>query len=225
MNNRDPLAPQSERLAKAGKALLWAGLVVTVCLVVLASLTGCQHPSARLGEAKVYAPKDAGTPGKIDTREAGGVMPIPAGSEVLFDQAAPLGEVPKVIVRLSAPTEYRWTASQDTASTGTIDTATAQHRIDKETAAEERKPLLWAAIGAVAAGVVCMVMRWPSVAVLAFIAAGAFFTAWKLAEVPWWAGVLAVVAGAFLVLGYKRAEWDANRDGIPDVLQRTQKTQ
>jgi hypothetical protein len=226
----DPFVPKFTRWAEAGKTLLWSGVVITIALLVLASCSGCvRNPGIRLkgsdkfGGAKdlseVFGPKDPGTPATALNSGSKTTVPLPAGSEVTWAPAQNV-ESGMVGVKLSGPSEIVIEQHSAQASTGTIDVATAQHRIDKETAAKERKPLLWAAIGAVAAGVVCMVMRWPSAAVLAFIAAGAFFAAWKLAEVPWWAGVLAVVAGAFLVLGYKRAEWDKNKDWIPDKLQK-----
>jgi hypothetical protein len=58
---------------------------------------------------------------------------------------------------------------------------------------------------------------------LSGLAAATFFALWKLSDLPSWfiaVAIAAVAGGAFLILGYKRAEADLNGDGIPDRLQK-----
>ncbi|HEX7719353.1 MAG TPA: hypothetical protein VF389_06075, partial [Woeseiaceae bacterium] len=115
------------------------------------------------------------------------------------------------------PTRYEATASTLAANTGTVDTEVAKRRADNDA----RQPLLYAAIGAIAAAVGLMFMGWPKVATLAGVAGGIFFVAWQAAAAPpwlWYVGGALLAIGAGVFIGWWRR--DADGDGIPDRLQR-----
>lgn len=211
------------------KFFLWCALGALLVLVS-ALVSGCSSvPGLKLKSKddrfSVTGNRDAGTPA---TAKSGGTvttLPLAAGSKVTFTPA-PSVDAGTVSVELSAPSEFRVESHAREASTGTIDTATAQHRIDTEARTEERKPLLWAAIICGVAGVLARIVlkEWPAIGNGLLAAAALAGVAWKVAEIPWWA-FLAVIGGVVLVvLGYKRAEWDQDGDGIPDVLQRKKPT-
>ena len=199
-------------------------LLASIALVLL--LAACSTlPRIRIGKAEVAAPKDAGTPATLKSGEVRTGFRIPGKSRMTIaktEAVAATAETPfKPAVEVttfdfSEPTQFEQIANTMAASTGTVDTTVAKRRID----VESKVPLLYAAIGAGVAAVVFMVLKWPSVAMLCGIASGAFFAAWRLADIPWWVGLLALIAGGALMLGYKRAEWDVNGDFIPDQLQR-----
>jgi hypothetical protein len=212
------------------KTKLLGWLVVGALLVLVASLVGgcAAKPRAKAGQASAMAPADPGTPAFASSGSSVAMLPVPAGSTVETVPGKPAeagkpGEPAQVKVTLAAPSELRVESHGEASSTGTVDATVAVKKAELAQASADRAPLLWAAIASLVAGVVFVVMKWPGVATVAFVAAGCFFAAWKLAEVPWWAGLLAVVAGAALFLGYKRGEWDADGNGTPDFLERGQK--
>jgi hypothetical protein len=208
----------------------WRAVGVVVLITALAScLPGCASVRARLkGGASANAPKDNGTAASVSSGTSVSTVPLPVGSTVETVQGTPETATspavpPSVRVTLAAPSELRVETTAEAATTGTIDTATAKHRIDVETASAGRAPLLWAAIVAAGGAVVLMVMKWPTAAMLCGIGSGVFFFAWRVSGLPdwfWFIGAAAVLSGACLMLGYKRAEWDANGDFIPDALQK-----
>ncbi len=212
------------------------------CALILAAmgLAGCSLLPARgrikLPEVTVQAPKDAGTPGTAHTAKAGTSVPLPAGSVVtVTEQAAqpaqpatastpavPAQPASKItVITPAAASEYRHDESTVTASTGTIDTTVAKHRIE----VEERRPLLYAAIAAAIAGLGFMYVRFQAIAGMCFLGAGCFFAAWRMAEISPWVGGIFLVAAVAGYAFYKRAEWDRDGDGIPDRLQSKIKNQ
>jgi hypothetical protein len=209
------------------KAALWeVCLALAAGLVLMFVLLGCASvPRIQWGKATVEAPKDAGTPAQLKSGEVKTGFRIPAKSRMTVEKTEAVPATAETPARpavevttfdFSEPTQFEQIANTMQASTGTVDTSVAKKRIETESKA----PLLYAAIGAALAAVVAMVLKWPSVALLCGIGSGAFFAAWRLADIPWWAGLIALTAGGALMLGYKRAEWDANGDLIPDKLQK-----
>lgn len=204
-------------------------LLASTC--ALALLSACalipSRPGIKMPAATVQAPKDAGTPATVHTSEAGTAVPLPVGSVVtvteIAAQPAAAPDVPPVpaskitVITPGAATEYRHNEAATAASTGTIDTTVAKHRID----VESRRWLLFVAIACGIAGLVVksLLPEWPGLSNGLLIAAPIAFAAWKLADVPSWLWAVALGIVALLALGYKRAEWDRDGDGIPDALQ------
>jgi hypothetical protein len=196
-----------------------AGMLCAVALAAVAC--GCSTGSIETKLGKVRGVPDAGTPATLNGGEVRTGFRVPANSKVTLTKTAATATTPAVEVStfdFSEPTEFEQTASTIIASTGTIDTSVAQHRID----AQERRWLLFAAIGCAIGGLVArsLLPAWPGLSNGLLIAAPLAFAAWKLAEVPAWLWLVAIGIMAVLALGYKRAEWDANKDLIPDVLQK-----
>lgn len=201
-------------------------LLAGVCLLG----AGCSlfQGSARvsLPGVSVQAPKDNGTPATIAKSDAGTVIPLPAGSEVTMTKESALPatkETPAqpaketTTIRPAGPSEYHQTESKVQASSGTIDASVKNHEID----VAERRWLLWAAIGCGIGGIVLksLLPAWPGLSNGLLIAAPCAFAAWKFAEVPAWIWLVVIGIVGALALGYKRAEWDKDGDGIPDILE------
>lgn len=191
-------------------------------------LGGCAGVGAiRLPGIAVKAPPMAGKPATIAKSDSGVTVPLPEGSRLVKTEFGPVAATEKTPARPAktvteiipgAPTEYHETKATVDASSGTVDTSVAKHQID----AAERRWLLLAAIGCGILGLVAksMLPAWPSLSNGLLIASPCAFAAWKFAEVPPWLWACVVVGVLLLIAGYKRAEWDANKDGIPDILQR-----
>jgi hypothetical protein len=189
-------------------------------LALAVALAGCATPRAKLsGGQSAAGPHDNGTPAKVESGSTVTTALLPAGSVVTF---TPAEAIAPVTATLSAPMELRTETRHESATTGTVDTTVAVKRIETETAAAERRWLLWAAIACGVAGLVVrsLLPAWPGLSNGLLVGAVAAGAAWKLAEVPAWIWLLCIAAAALLALGYKRAEWDRNGDGIPDLLQR-----
>ncbi len=199
-------------------------------LVVLFGLPGCFSPgkgSIKAGEVTVRGVADAGKPASLNTSTAGERLPLPAGSKITKTETpaqpatatAPAEPAKTVtVVEPAGPTEWTKTAETVSADTGTIDTSVSKHRID----VAERRWLLFTAIGCALGGLVLksMLPAWPGLSnglLFGAVLAGA---SWKLSEVPSWLWAIALSIAAILAMGYKRAQWDQNGDGIPDVLQK-----
>ncbi len=204
-----------------------------MAIVSLFLLSGCGWlgvPKIKVGGSTVTAPKDVGKPATLATTEAGTSVVLPAGSTVTVTkvdavpatQTAPAQSAKEITtISPAGPTEYVHKESTVAAQTGTVDTSVRTHEID----AEERRPLLYMAIGGVVAGIGFMYVRFQAIAVMCFIGAGAFFLAWRMAEISPWVGGLFIVAALAGFAFYKRAEWDKDGDGIPDFLQKKPPTQ
>jgi hypothetical protein len=132
-----------------------------------------------------------------------------------------------VKVTLAAASELRVESTQESATTGTVDARVAIKRIEVEAASSERKWLLWTAIACGVLGVLAFVIvkEWPVIGKGLLTASGLAFLAWKVSDVPSWAFVLALASTALCVFIYKRAEWDRDGDGIPDILETKSKQQ
>ena len=197
-------------------------------LLVLTSLClgACTHlPSIKIGKDRVAAPRDAGSPATLNKDEVKTTLDVPADTIVTTTQVAAVpatASTPFLPARTTTewrflqPTKFEQLATGLLASTGTVDTTVAKHRIE----AEERRPLLYCAIIATVAGLGFMYVRFQAIAVMSFLAAGAFFLAWRMSEISPWVGGLFLVASVAGFAFYKRAEWDKNNDGIPDALQK-----
>lgn len=205
--------------------LLWC---VFGALIVLVSglVSGCSHPRVKAGGASAVAPVDPGTPALASSGSSVATVPLPAGSSVETvpgTAATPStpASPPSVKVTLAAPSELRVETHGEASSTGTVDTTVAMHRITTEQAAADRKPLLWVAIGCGVAGILAraLVKEWPAIGNALLGAAALAAVAWKVSEVPWWAFAAFLAVVAVGIAFYKRAEWDANGNGVPDALE------
>lgn len=206
-------------------------------LLLTPALTGCQLLKTagfiRSGKTTVQAVRDAGTPAVLNTSTAGESVILPVGTKISTTETERLPARPATaeeaakpelpatkvtVVELSKDTEWKRTEATVQANTGAVDTSVALHRID----VASRIWLLWVAIGCGIAGIVLksMLPAWPGLSNGLLIAAPAAFAAWKFADVPSWAWALVLGVVALLALGYKRAEWDKNGDGVPDILQK-----
>ncbi len=197
--------------------------------------TGCAHlPKVSLPGVSAQGPANNGTPATVGKSDSGVSVALPAGSRLVKREIKGLGYRPatndapaqaatpdETITEIipGGATEYHETKQSVNASSGTIDTSVANHKID----VEERRWLLWAAIGCGIAGLVVksMLPAWPSLSNGLLIASPCAFAAWKFAEVPAWLWGAVIVVVLLLVAGYKRAEWDKDHDGIPDFLQKS----
>lgn len=206
-----------------------------VLCVVLVCATGCARGGGKIrsGDSTVMGVPDAGTPATLNTAKDDEVIPIPAGSEVIVVETEAVEAQPatadtpaveakpaskETTIRFAGSTHWKRSRATVKADTGTIDTSVAKHRID----VDGRKPLLYISVGLLAVGVILRVAlkEWPTPGNGAMIAGLVAGLAWKMSEIPWWAFLLVLGGGALLVLGYKRAEWDRDGDGVPDILQR-----
>jgi hypothetical protein len=206
-----------------------SGFVLSGCMRLPAlKLPGSSLLGGKQGEdITVTAPRDTGKPGTVETQTDETRMKVPAGSTVTETAvtAQPATDTtparPAYTVReikLVSDTEWVDRAQRIAASTGTVDTSVAKHRIDM---AEAR----WLLIGGLLAVVGGFVVRsllpaWPGLSNGLILGGGVSLAAWKLSAIPPWLGLVVVGVFAVLALGYKKKEWDANSDGIPDVLQR-----
>jgi len=196
-------------------AAIFAVLILAACSTL---------PRIRIGKAEVAAPKDLGTPATLNSGENKTGIIIPAGTKLVVtktDAVEPTASTPgrprteTLSFDFSQASEFIQTANTLAASTGTIDTRVALRRVESE----EKKPLLYVSIGCAVIALGFMYFRWPTAAALSGVGSACFFAAWKLSDISPWVGALFIVAAVAGVAFYKRAEWDANGDGIPDKLQ------
>lgn len=209
--------------------------LVLICLL----LSGCALQRGRISTplGSVVGVKDAGAPAKFDSSLGVESLALPVGSTIITTrtdaqpavaatETTPAREYQpaqeKTEIVLSAPSELRKNTTTTHADTGVIDTTVAKHRID----VEDRAWLKWAAIGMLVAGVLLksVLPQWPAISNGLLLSAALAFASWKLAEIPAWLWAAGLVIGGALALGYKRAEWDKNGDGVPDLLQRSTNT-
>ena len=203
---------------------------VTFCFVamVVLCLLGCGTalPKAKVRGATAQGPRDIGAPAVVESGGTVTTLPVPAGSTVESVPAVPASAtsagIPAVVkVVLAGASELRSETHASKASSGSTDSTVAVKRIEVESAASERRWLLWAAIGCGVVGLVLksMLPAWPALSNGLLVGAVAAGCAWKLAEVPAWLWLAVLVGAGLMVAGYKRAEWDANGNGIPDALE------
>lgn len=205
--------------------------VILFSVLHVLALSACTRlPSIKLGKSTITGNRDAGTPATVSSNDSTSTLNIPAGTKVVTAVTAPtpatsttpyVPSLTRTEWTFSSPTTFESTAAALLASTGTIDTSVAKHRID----VAERRWLLWAGIACGIAGLVVksLLPTWPSLSNGLLFAAPCALAAWKFSEIPAWLWFIAIAVVVFLALGYKRAEWDANGDGIPDTLQTTKK--
>lgn len=196
-----------------------------VCLPILGIFpAGCSlfhgPPKITAAGVTVQAPQDAGKPATLDSGTSVASLPIPAGSSLTVTKSDPVVASPAtpdtpaqaaqpakevLEVKLAGPTEYRKTANTVKASTGTVDTTIAAHKID----AAEARPLLYAALASMLAAGFFIWRAYPTPAMICGGAAVVFLIAWKVADAPVWLWVVAAVGlggAAFLYLGHERGE-------------------
>lgn len=213
------------------------GIVTALVLVaVLWLLSGCavlgKRGVIKSGDTTVQGVANAGTPTTLNTSNAGTTVPLPAGSTITVTKEEAIPAKPATanepakpavpakettVITPSAATEYRHTEATIRADTGTVDTSVAKHAQD----VAERRWLLWVAIGCMVGGLVIrsMMPAWPSLSNGLLMAAVAAGVSWKLADVPSWIWLCVLAGVGLMVAGYKRAEWDRDGDGVPDILQ------
>lgn len=197
-------------------------LALSFCLM----LAGCQSLSRiKSGTTQIFAPKDLGTPATLNSGENKTGIVIPPGTKLVVTKTDAVEATPTTPGRprtetmsfdFSQASEFIQTANNLAASTGTSDTRVAIRRVESE----EKKPLLYVSIGCAVIALGFMYFRWPTAAALSGVGSACFFAAWKLFDISPWVGGLFLVAAIAGVAFYKRAEWDANGDGIPDKLQK-----
>lgn len=182
-------------------------------------------PRIRIGKSEVLAPKDVGTPATVNTNENKTGIVIPPGTKLVVTKTDAVEATATTPGRprtetlsfdFSQASEFIQTANALAASTGTVDTRVAIRRVESE----EKKPLLYVSIGCAVIALGFMYFRWSTAAALAGVGSACFFAAWKLSDISPWVGGLFLVAAIAGVAFYKRAEWDANGDGVPDKLQK-----
>lgn len=192
------------------------------CIVVLFLFAGCMPaPAIRTQSASVVGNRDAGKPATLASETKETALQIPAGSSVTETKTEATPTAPAVVERrieFTEPTKLTETTTIIKADTGTVDQSVALRKADNA----ERRVWLYAAIAAAISGLVLrsLLPAWPGLSRGLLIAAAVFAGAWKFSEVPWWAGLIAIGAVALVALGYKRAEWDANNNLIPDALEK-----
>jgi hypothetical protein len=200
------------------------------CLMILMSVAGCASKPGIITTAKgaIVTPDNASAPSAIATATATESTAIPKGSTITVTETPATAQAPAQKVtaynfaEAATQTRVEESTRAEVAPPRAPDQTVALRKADNTA----RLPLLYAAIGAAAIGLVFMVMKWPTAAASSGGAAVVFFIAWQAAGLPAWfymVGILLLVAGACVVLGYKRAEWDANGDGVPDIFQQKKK--
>lgn len=198
-----------------------------VAILIVFSSCAWSPPKIRIGGDSVMAPKDAGKPASLAKSESGATVALPAGSSLVITKyeameatqdspALPAKEVTEI--KPNGPTEYVKKEASVSAQTGTVDTSVKKHEID----VQERRWLLFAAIGCGIGGIVIrsLLPGWPALSNGLLIASPCAFAAWKFADVPSWIWIAIIGVVAAMALGYKRAEWDKDGDGIPDFLEK-----
>jgi len=204
--------------------LILCGVITLLVLCLFGC--GMALPRVKVLGATAQGPRDIGAPAVVESGGTVTTLPVPAGSTVESVPAVPASATSAAIpasvrVVLAGASELRSETHQAKASSGSTDTTVAVKRIEVESAAEERRWLLWAAIGCGVVGLVLksMLPAWPALSNGLLVGAVAAGCAWKLAEVPAWLWLAVLAAAGLMVAGYKRAEFDANGNGIPDVLE------
>lgn len=199
-----------------------------LCLIALL-FTGCLGPrgSIKSAIATVVGVKDAGKPAVLASNETRSALAIPQGSKMTVIRTEPLlatqtaAAVPASEVTtfdFSKPTQFETSSVAISADTGTVDQSVALRRID----VAEKRWLLFVAIGCAIGGVILksVMPQWPAISNGLLLAAPLAFAAWKIADIPSWIWAVVIGGGILLALGYKRAEWDKDGDGTPDIIQK-----
>ena len=192
-----------------------------IWVFVFLALAGCATGRIKLGENSVTGVPDPGTPATLTSGEMRTGFRVPAKSKLVRTRTAATPTSPAIETDtwdFSEPTEFEQWSSTQAANTGTIDTTVTKHRID----AAERRWLLWAALAAGFGGLIVrsLLPAWPGLSNGLLLGAAVAFVSWKVAEIPPWLWGVGIVIAGLLALGYKRGEWDANKNGVPDFLEK-----
>lgn len=200
-------------------------------LLISILLSGCLNTGKlRTGRVELTPPGNASVPSVVNSGEKKTETVIPAGTEKKTVETQATATTPaKTETVYTFPSETRETVVEQTDSV-----TLANERAPDQTVAlrkadnAARSPLLWAAIGSAVVALGFLIMKWPTPAAASGVAAVVFFLAWHSSGLPswfWMLGIGLLIAGAAVMLGYKRAEWDADGDGIPDAMQKKVTTQ
>lgn len=214
------MTPTTHSLTRCAWTLSLTLLLTSCSVFRLPKVSIPNGPSAR-------APQDNGTPAVVASDTATTTFDAPAGSTMSVETRAALpatSSIPAIpetrIVHWTFPalTRVATVENRSSASSGTIDTSVAKHRID----IDSRRFLLYIAAICGAGGIIARLVfkEWPTIGNALIIAGACAFAAWRLAEIPTWLWMVVLGIAAAIVLGYKRAEWDRNGDGVPDILQK-----
>jgi len=200
---------------------VYKSLRIAVLTFMLVMASGCGTVGwIRTKLVRVHAVPEAGTPAVVNTSSQVSTLTLPKGSEVTVTKlealpgtpatpsspaipAQPAKEVTEV--KLADNAQLTTTAEIVHASTGTIDTAVAEHKIDEAA----KQPLLFAAIGAALAAIVFLWLKYPTPALISGIASIAFFMAWNMPSLPSWfyeIGIVGLVISIGLWLGHEKGE-------------------
>lgn len=200
---------------------------LAMLIFLMSAAGGCKTvPRIKSKVADVVGVKDAGKPATLESGEAKESMTIPAGTQVTVrnvDATPATANTPfkpsEKVVTFGVPKDTRWEAVSSSlrADTGVIDTTVATAKIE----AEERRWLLLTAIGCAVVGVLAksLLPAWPAIPNGLLLMAVIAGVTWKVSALPDWLFALGG-AGWLLAAGYKRAELDKDKDGVPDFLQK-----
>lgn len=186
--------------------------------VFVFALQGCALMQKRAviesGKTSVAAPKDPGTPAKLEKKEVTTTVAMPAASSVVITKTAAQPATEKApaipeqtVTAFSFPeaAEIRQVAEAVEASTGTVDKSVALRRADNEA----RQPFLYASILAMVAAGIFVFVRFPTAATLSGAASVVFFIFYQVSGLPWWMwglGVAALGIGAGIYYGYEKRD-------------------
>lgn len=181
-------------------------------LVISILMTGCLNSGRlRTGRVVLKPPSNASGPSVVNSGQKSEETVIPAGTvkEIVKTQATATEPAKETTI-------YRFPTETTEKKTETVETVTlANERMPDQTVAlrkednAARAPLLYAALASMVGAAVMMFLKYPTGAMLCGGAAGIFFLAWKLADVPpwlWVCGVGALAGAAFLVIGHEKGE-------------------
>jgi hypothetical protein len=151
--------------------------LIAASILTLLVFSGCKTPPrATIDGASAIGVLDAGTPATANKDEYVTEFEIPKGSQLVITKVDATQTTPATVVEswmFSESTKYASTSTNASASSGTIDTAVASHRID----VEAREPLMYTGIGLIIAGAILVFnpwWRWP-LGGIGFAGAGALF--------------------------------------------------
>jgi hypothetical protein len=201
-------------------------------------LAGCNTTGiirSRDGTA-LAAPQNAASQSSIATGEQEAEAVVPKGSRVKVTEEAAMPAQPATANTPAAPaqpatkiTEYELAADMPLRSTASSqEIIVAPPRAPDQSVAlkkadnEARAPLLYVGIGLAVIGLlVAFVLKYPVIGMkISLLGGGGAFAAWKIADVPSWlwaVGVLMALVAAFF---YMRGQWDADGNGVPDILEK-----
>jgi hypothetical protein len=171
-----------------------------ISVVGTSPLTGKEAP------IKVTNPDNAGEPATLHSNEAVTEAVIERGARVTLPMVVNGTETTATIELPPIKLSKRELATS--ASASAPDKAIALREIEVEAS----RPLLFAALGCVAAAIFFVWRAFPTPAMLAGAGAVIFFLAWKVSTLPSWffgLGLVAASAGVAIFWGYQRRERDA----------------